>query len=303
MSLKEKLCVEPLSSPYGFFPRAHTYALVLVLFALPPRGWIFRAALATFTTRTAVFAVDACVALAALRRRDSAMAAPLDVLVATEALALAGIVALWLLHRFNRMAESAELGLVRLWAVIVGVGAFVGFAALKKLGGLHAASLNCRDAWRDRVDIVGEDQTFGGGIGVVGDKIGWFILRVGIPGLVFASVALLSALVPRPAPAAKSAQVEAGLDLAGLDGFWTQENPSSFYPKLRAVIGRALPIALPSLAIYVVISAEYWILTFDLPAIEKTTSFGQWAVWAATGVVLLATVANKILENISDDGM
>jgi hypothetical protein len=304
----ETICVAPLSSPYSLLPRAHTYSLVLLLFAPLPRGWLFRAALAAFTTRTAIFAVDAVVLLASLRNAHSSRAhhgAPLDALVATEMLSLASIVAIWLLLRSERAGESAARGLIRIWALVVGVGAIVGFVALKGLGVYHAAAEEegkelgeCDGLLMSREDIIGVDQVFGSGLGVLGDKIGWFVLRIGIVGVLFAATALLSTLRPRPPN--KHQQVAATYVDGPPHEAYTQENPFSIYPTLWRIVGHVLLVALPALAIFVAASAEYFYFRIvpALPSVEMMSSVGQWGVWVATGAVLIATAANATMERM-----
>lgn len=293
----EVLCVAPLSSPYSILPRAHTYALVVALFAPLPRGWLFRAALAAFTTRTAIFAVDAIVLLATLKK-GALSAAPLDVLVVTDELALAGIVAAWLLLRSERGAKSSARGLIQFYAVVVGIGEIVAFVGLKMLGTFRTTDDQCDSTEMSRLEVLGADQMFGGGIGVVGENIGWFILRVGVPGVVFAAVALMSATVPRPRSAKTTQDTENGHE------YWMQENPFSIYPKAMAAIGYILVIALPTMAVFIAASTEYFMFSMvpDLPTVEKITSVGQWGVWAATGTVLIATAANAVREKMYDGG-
>ena len=285
------LCVAPLSSPYSVLPRAHTYALVAALFAPLPKGWLFRASLAAFTTRTAIFAVDAVVLLAALKNGGET-AAPLDVLVAAEELALACIVAVWLLVRSQRAGESSARGLVRLWAVVVGVGAVVAFVASKTLGAWRGVEGECEGVLMDRLIVIGEDQMLGGGIGIVGDKMGVFILRIGVPGVLFATFAFLSVFVEPPQRPRNINIYDDGPEVLASD------NPFSIYPKVRSILGHVLVVTLPVLAILVIVAAEHWIKAAGLPSVEKITSVGQWGVWVATGAVLLATGVNAVRDDM-----
>ena len=126
-----QICIASLSSPFSLLPRAHTYALVAALIIPGAEGWLFRAALAAFTTRTAIFAVDAAVLLSAIRTSPN-RPAEADVLVVLDALGLAAVVACWLLLVSTR--ESAARPLIRLWAAVVGVGCILAFVAVAKLG-------------------------------------------------------------------------------------------------------------------------------------------------------------------------
>lgn len=293
----EVFCVAPLSSPYSILPRAHTYVLVAALFAPLPRGWLFRAALAAFTSRTAIFAVDTIVLLTTLKK-GALSAAPLDVLVVTDELALASIVAAWLLLRSERGARSSARGLIQFYAVVVGIGEIVGFVVLKMLGTFRTTGDQCNGTEMGRLEVFGADQMFGGGIGVVGEKIGWFILRVGVPGVAFGFIALMSAIVPRPRSA------KTGQDTENRHEYWPQENPFSIYPQVMTTIGYILVIALPAMAVFIAASTEYFMFGMvpDLPTVEKITSVGQWGVWAATGAVLIATAANAVREKMYDGG-
>ena len=67
------------------------------------------------------------------------------------------------------------------------------------------------------------------------------------------------------------------------------------------VFNVAVMLTIPAMAILVAVSAEQYYnslveLPGGLPAVEKITSVGQWGVWAATAVVVVATAINGAME-------
>ena len=310
----EYICLTPLSSPYGLLPRAHTYALVLALLAPLPQGWLFRAALAAFTTRTAVTAIDGAVLLARLRRPHDGEALPLDVLPALEQLALASLVAAWLLVCSARLRQSSARPLVAAWAVFVGIGAILSFVALKLLGraaltsteeGVEAHSCPGGSVMLAAADIIGAPVTLSGGLGLTGDKLSFFLLRVGVSGVFFAALAFLAAWTPRAIgqPRATTTSVY-GAD-GVFNGELTQSGVSSSVARVFSLVGYVLAVAIPAMAIFVAVSAEQWffrVVDVTIPTVEGMDSVGQWGVWAATGIVLVATLLNASREGMGAAG-
>ena len=295
MDSPSTICVSPLSSPFSLLPRAHTYALAATLLLPLPRGWLFRAALAAFTTRTALFAVDAAVLLAALQQQPTTL--PLDTLLVLQGLALAAAVACWLLLVARR--ESAARGLVRTWAAVVGVGAMLAFAAVVRLGrrggvdGGPAAGDECREARMPRDELFGPVEAVPV-LGLLGAKTAWFARRVGVPGLLLAALAVLAAMVPQEtAPVRVAGDVEEG------DVVKERTGPWAHLKWAVALFGWAVRLLVPAMAIFIVVSTEQFLVNMvpSLPSLEPTASVGQWGVWAATGVVLTATFINASKEH------
>jgi hypothetical protein len=313
-TVPDMLCVEPLSSPYSLLPRVQTYTLAAVLLLPLPRGWLFRAALAAFTTRTAIFAIDAAVQLHALSKpigssSATVYSAPLDVLVVSEMMGLAAAMATWLLLVSSRGAESAARSLVRLWAAVVSVGAILAFVAVAKFGRqtLNDPAVGNQFATRCQGEEVYTDWILGlpvqdfKVIGVMGWKIGWLELRVGVPGLVMASLALLALVVPRDL----AVQISSGksptplpvdLEQCGLSDAPIKEDRS--VSPLWRMLGWLIAVAVPAIALLMVISAEQYFNTMShgLPSAEEMTSAGQWGGWAAIGIVAAATLINAVRE-------
>lgn len=302
-SASATICIAPLSSPYSLLPRAHTYALVVALLAPLPRGWLFRAALAAFTARTAIFTVDS-IRLYATTHKHPHGPAHLDILVATESLAMASLVAVWLLVVSRRGAESAARGLVRGWAVAVGIGAIVGFAALRELSQVESEG-DCNEVVMDVVDVFGDSKKFGAGLGTMGEKIGYFVLRVGIVGVLFAAMAFIASVVSGPKD-----KSESGLPVAVVRRRREQEARYSSGPinpeddtaiaagRVTKIARRVLLVVIPAMLIFVAVSGEWYFqkLAPDVPSVEKMSSVGQWGVWAATGVVVIATAVNAAMD-------
>jgi len=294
-ALAPDICVAPLSSPFSLLPRAHTYALAATLLLPLPRGWLFRAALAAFATRTALFAVDAAVLLAQLRR-DAAAPVPLDALVALEALGLAAALACWLLLVARR--ETAARPLVRAWAAAVGVGGALAFAAVARLGqlvespGVGPGGV-CQEVLMRRDELFGAVEVVPV-LGPMGTRTAWFARRVGVPGLLCASLSMLAALI---AQQSTGARVEGDVE----EGDVTREKsgPWAHLKWAVSLAGWALTLLLPAMAIFIVVSTEQFLFQMvpTLPSLEHTSSVGQWGVWAATGVVLTATFINASREH------
>ena len=313
-----QICVAPLSSPYSLLPRAHTYSLVIALLLPLPRGWLFRAALAAFTTRTAVAAVDAVVLLVNLSSSSSSSTtssapAPLDIFVALEFLGLGVVIACWLLLASRRAGASAARPLIRAWAAAVTAGSAVAFAAVTRLGRLLAAgnlgpgpgpdpAAACRRSHHHDV-LVGGAAVFGtpedvAVLGSVASRVAWVARRVGIPAVVLSAVALLAIVLPQSAglsgrrPDEERGSEEVVRDAAA--GPWSQLGPA------RTVVGMALLVSLPAAAVFMAVSSEQYLHSMapDLLEVEPISSVGQWGVWAATGVVVVATFVNAMREKM-----
>lgn len=296
------VCAEALSSPYALLPRAHTYALVVALLAPLPRGWLFRAALAAFTTRTAIFAVDAAVLLGTLVRHhdDQPISPQLDVLVCLQSTTLAALVACWLLLVSRRGSESAARGLVRVWAVIVAIGCILAFAATLKLDQLVADAApvleeNCHGVEIDTARVWGA-TTDVPALGRMGSKGAVFLKRVGIPGVIFAALAIMATAVPRSRslPTAIRQQYS---DYSTTEIVTDASGPSKLRT-MASALHSMLMIILPAMIIFVMVTGEMYFQHADLPSVERMSSVGQWGVWVATGVVVLATLFNAVKDKV-----
>ena len=326
------ICIAPLSSPYSILQRAHTYTLVLALLLPLPKGWFFRAALATFTTRTAVAVIDIIVLYTHLYRHQSSSsssssspgdsasngsAAPLDVLVVAEYLALATLVAVFLLSVSRRGAETAARGILRAWAIAVGIGAVIGFLALLSLARIKTEG-ECTQTLLSYNDIYGEKTSYGANLGKLGTKIGFFILRIGIPAVLFAAMTFVASLSPTLVPSTSSRNSSSSSspssshrhnDVQGLESQSSNGNGRSYDQqpgKIRRFLRLLLTLAIPAMSIFVVANAEWYFhrLAPQVPSVESVTSVGQWGIWAATGVVALAALVGAITHNREgrDDG-
>lgn len=323
-----QICVLPLSSPYSLLPRAHTYALAAVLLLPLPRGWLFRAALAAFTTRTAIFAVDATVLLHTAAQLVSSSSPtsndgtplPLDALVVLELTGLAALVAAWLLLVSRRGTESSARGLVRAWTAVVAAGAAMALAAVAHLGSAAVSSAEESDAtcdggvWVDGAAVFGDAETVRV-LGTVGAKIASFAGRVGVPAAVMAALAVVALTVPREAAEAIAVGTKSGptpglFDVErnafrreyGLDEIaHTGGSPWKGLEALWKLCGYVLLLALPTVAVFMAVEAELYIAGAGpggLPVVERMSSPGQWGVWVATGAVVLATVINAVMQKM-----
>ncbi|OIW28136.1 hypothetical protein CONLIGDRAFT_683130 [Coniochaeta ligniaria NRRL 30616] len=306
-SAVRQLCVAPLSSPYSLLPRAHTYVLVTALIVPLPRGWLFRAALAAFTTRTAIFAIDAAVILHSVSGMATAITepVPMDAVVVLEILGLAVIVACWLLLASSRAGESSARPLIRVWATLVTIGSILAFVSVAKLGTLVAAGdpdttmahEDCEGIWMDELDVFGAAENVIV-LGLTGWKFAWLEHRVGVPSLLFTAIALLGISAPKKRRAtARRVDMEHNPHEISVDEHSALQ--SQLHP-IKKVFEVLLWLVVPAMAILLIVSTEQYLLTMSshIPSVEKMSSVGQWGVWAATGAVLVATLINAVREKM-----
>jgi hypothetical protein len=311
VSTPSTICVAPLASPHSLLPRAHTYLLIVTLLLPLPRGWLFRAALAAFTTRTAIYVVDAIVHLARLRSGNHGPFS-LDVFVVTEVLSLASFVGIWLLLTSKRGGESSARGLIRAWTGAVAIGTIISFVALKE-SVTHtepAEPDRCDGVIMDRLELLGPLVPVQPNLGIMGNKVADFTLRVGISGVILASLALLATSLPRPTTATHGTPTHdsaPGIPLhvsTNVSDITSTEiirkKDESPVPRIAVAIAAVLILGLPFLAVFVAFSTERYLLKEvpNLPSIEAMSSVGQWGVWAATGVVVIGTASNAIAEKM-----
>ncbi|KAF1808222.1 hypothetical protein P152DRAFT_253796 [Eremomyces bilateralis CBS 781.70] len=186
-----QVCALSLSSPYAFLPRLHTYCLVLLLLLPLPPGWLFRSALVTFTTRTVVTAIHSFIELKsslADTKQGNPNPMPLDALAVVEMMALSSVVAVWSLLVPKRVGASRARALIRIWGVLVGTGTVTAFVVFEKVSASseHAETVAytvCGWMPLEYASVFGLDFKK-------------FRNHVGISGLVFASLALLAAMLP-----------------------------------------------------------------------------------------------------------
>jgi hypothetical protein len=306
-----QVCIAPLSSPYSLLPRVHTYALIAALIIPLPRGWLFRAALAAFTTRTAIFAIDAAVILHAVSGATTLTTepVPLDSVVVLEILGLAVIVACWLLLASRRASESSARPLIRIWAGVVTVGFILSFVAVAKLGTFVATAHHrateteydeCEGIWMDVLDVFGTPETVPV-LGEMGWKFGWVERRVGIPALIFSAVALLGIFLPKGRTfVARAVDVEENSPEMLRNGSGAMQRQLGPVHQVLVVL---LWLGLPAMSIFMAVSTEQYlqIMTSNIPSVEKMGSVGQWGVWAGTGAVLVATLINAMKEKMGLD--
>jgi hypothetical protein len=298
------ICVAPLSTEASLLPRAHTYFLAAALLFPLPAGWLFRAALATFTIRTSILAIDAAVLLH-FNPADHTSPAPADAVVVLETLGLAAIVACWLLLVSPRAKASESRPLIRAWAVVVAIGTALAFTAVAKLGKRvipDGSKVTCSNqdgtVWMVVDNLLGQPVTVPT-LGTIGSKINFVALRVGIPALIFAVIALLTSAFSRDTSQddRRSADVEFGVSEEIID---VDSGAGSLASRLGKTIGVVLVLAMPAMAFFIVISAEMYLLSMvlDLPSAETMASVGTWGVWAATGIVSLATLFNAVRQKM-----
>jgi len=309
------LCVLPLSTPYAHLSRAHLYFVSLALFLPLRKGWLFRAAVAAFTTKTSVFAIDAIVHLAHLKRhaRDENFAAPLDAIVALEMLSLASIVAAWLLVVSRTASLSAARGLVKFWAVSVSVACVVAFVGVRMLATGEFATFDLLEDGGGGVcpegavlmpveDVLGPVEDLS--IGTYPARIGRFVVgQVGVTGLLFSALTFCCIGATGPGSKISSAsrfklwdvEQDSSPEIA-------QAQPGSLFRRWYGLVRYTVGMVLIGVFIFVVVTAENYLLDMvpDIPQAEPLTSVGQWGIWAATGVVILGTFVNAVKQKERD---
>lgn len=165
------------------------------------------------------------------------------------------------------------------------------------------------------VDGFGESREIGAGFGTMGNKIGYFALRVGTVGVIFAAMAFLASIAPVPrlkkhaAVLPVAVQRRTRLAKYGPEIVKPEEDTAVAVGRVMRIIRLVLLVSRPAMAIFVVASAEWYFqrLAPNVPSVEKMESVGQWGVWAATAVVLIATVANAMMDKaglaVHDDSL
>ncbi|SPO02066.1 uncharacterized protein DNG_04739 [Cephalotrichum gorgonifer] len=289
------LCILPLSSPYSLLPRIHFYATTLALLAPLPKGWLFRAALASFTTRTSTLAIDAAVQLASLRKHDPDRALPIEVVVMMEMLGLACLVGVWLLLVSRTASISAARGLIKGWATAVAIGAIISFVATREFAGASPPAECPNGRLISSSDVFGDEQVTLLGTGTVGMKMGGILRLVGIPALIFSSLTLIS--LPAKGHLPKSSPPEPTLSSTSPDITYSNEF-SGTVSKAASAVRWLFICAIPAMAVVMVHRTETYLFGFEVPEGEHLGSVGQWGVWAATGVVLLGTGVNAARESM-----
>lgn len=329
MSSQQDICVTPLAGPYTLLPRTHVYAMCLALVLPLPRGWLFRAALAGFTTKTAIFAVDAIVHLAHIRKHISSSSSsssplPLELVVVLEMLGLACAVAAWLLLVSRTASASAARSLVKAWCVGVAIAAIIAFVALKETALAGARPFLLADAEAGdgahacpgHAVLMPAQAIFGTTdvkiptLGLVGNRIGEILRIVGIPTLFFAALTL--GCITAKGPAADLQNQSKVLDLGfGPSSHSNNNSPDIVQPKpsflsgerLVSLFRKLLTAAVPALVVVMIHRTETYLLRMQpvAPESEPIKSVGQWGSWAATAVVLFATLINAARGSMGYD--
>ncbi|PKS09907.1 hypothetical protein jhhlp_004530 [Lomentospora prolificans] len=291
--------------PYTLSP-IHLYATSSPPPPLPKAG--SSASLAALTTKTAIFSIDAAVHLAHIRRSNSLHPAPLplELVVTQEMLALACLVAVWLLVVSRTASASAARGLVKAWCVAVAVGCVVAFVALREVArgnAVFAGPDACAGGVVMPAEAVLGSEVVVPALGAMGSKVGEILTIVAVPGLVFAALTL--AFISAKGPAGDIARRAKTIDLESLPTSASpdiiQPNPSVLSSvKLASLFRKLLMAAVPAMGVVVVHRTETYLLKMQpaAPESEPITSVGQWGIWAATGVVLLGTFVNAAKEGM-----
>ncbi|CAI4219405.1 unnamed protein product [Parascedosporium putredinis] len=243
--------------------------------------------------------------------------------VVLEMLGLACAVAAWLLLVSRTASASAARSLVKAWCVGVAIAAVIAFVALKETALAGARPFLLADADSDAHACPGHavlmpaQAIFGTTdvkiptLGLVGNRIGEILRIVGIPTLFFAALTL--GCITAKGPAADLQSQSKVLDLGFGPSSHSNNNssPDIIQPKssflsgerLVSLFRKLLTAAVPALVVVMIHRTETYLLRMQpvAPESEPIKSVGQWGSWAATAVVLFATLVNAARGSMGYD--
>jgi hypothetical protein len=292
------ICVYPMSPTYSSLPRLNTLVLLIFTIHGPADNWATKGALAALMVRTVVISLHAIALLAVLHHQQKSSPEALaifdlDNLGAWSVLGAVGTAMPMLLGWAPSLRQTKARPLVRIWGLMTIVGAVCAYAAV------------------DRARKFGKDQT---GSQEACAAAGPWPMRGGEESVAFSSTTLFNA------PHEKLIK---GWDIAGLlmmaFGAWsclrlgrvgqsalmasrldvlnpiqkTPDLPKTSFGVLleKTLIFTSLVIFWGFLGLH-----ERYLFQEAIPELEQKDSFEQWSCWAATALVVMATVLNWTLD-------
>jgi hypothetical protein len=266
-NLNPTICVAPLTPTYSTLPRLNTTALLLFIILSPTSSWATKGALAALMVRVATISIHAIVMLA---MRDASHALELDIISAwfilSEVAAAAPIMLLW---APSLRGSKARL-LVKLWGVLVFIGAICAFTTVQ----WAKTSLDERTCLES--EII--DET-----------------------LVYAKQALFSdltsnALLGRFDIAAVAAASFGLLVSIRPDRLRTNQSTSNSMKALFKYVNIAGQVFSSAVLIAIIVLHERYLLgNPKLVMLLPVNSYEQWNCWAAAGLIASATILNWFL--------
>lgn len=291
------ICVEPISPTYSTLPRLNTLALLLFLLLSPWASWATTGALAALMTRTAAIAFHAIALLVTLAPpKTFASQDPLEILPAFDL----DIIGTWIVLSAVSAAVPLLLGwsaalkrsqarfLVKTWSCLIVIGGVCAFVAIRKSitsgVGYDSDDLGERETVHDMC-LSSSKSPLRAGEAVLFDAERIFgRLRRGTLLWTFDTMALVSM---------------GFVVFICLLGSKTKSRQSACYDlwfRLGGLIMVMSAVVLPA----IIVLHELFLLksypgSAALPMTEGLSAFEQWNCWAATGLVLAATVLNWLV--------
>ncbi|KIW07328.1 uncharacterized protein PV09_02178 [Verruconis gallopava] len=268
-STSEGICVTTLTPTYSTLPRLNTTVLLLVVLFSPNKSWATKAALAALMTRVSTIVIHSFVLLAT---KNSSRPWDLDTIGSWFILSevAASIPALLCWSPALHMSKARYL--VKTWGVMVFAGAVCGFTTVR-WAGRHTRSQTCMTV--DNAD---------------GYHVQTSISRDNI----FSPLTSRSIL----------GKFDVAAVVAATFGLWTCIRPDSWSKydakrsSRRVIAVLELLCAVFSTTVLVasvVLHEKYMLQSPRLPMLLPLTAYEQWSCWAATGIILVATLANWAL--------
>ncbi|KAF2399367.1 hypothetical protein EJ06DRAFT_530918 [Trichodelitschia bisporula] len=262
-------CIYPLSPTHSILPRLNTLTLLIFTLHGPSSNWATRAALAASLTRTAVIALQAFALLAIARHPGSIPAKDLDIFAAWEVLGASACALPLLLGWAPVLRGSRARPLVRVWGLLILAGACCAYAA-QEWRVEDRAGERCADA---RLGMKGNHGAVAAEIRPSRPRL---VHAFDIAALVMAAFGAWACVRPRVETAVGSEEAEVGMRMRVLRGLE------------RAAVVVSVVVFWGFVGVH-----ERWLE--GLPEEVSRGSFDQWGPWAATGVVLLATLVDYCL--------
>lgn len=262
--MADTICIDTSSPTYSTLPRLNTTALLLFVLLAPFDLWASKGALAALMARVATISIHAIVLLAT---KSDTQPFALDIIGSWFILSEVAVAVSLLLSWAKSLRTSKARFLVRTWGILVAVGAICAFVTLKwAIKNAHLAT--CPGS-----------SIAAGSISIVRDQIFSRLNSDTLLGEFDLMAIILNGF---------------GVWICLRSDNW---DPGSFLRSALAFVEIAfLFLAVVVLVTTIVLHEMYLLGKPHIPMLEDVTSFEQWSCWAATGLVVSATVANWLFN-------
>jgi hypothetical protein len=289
------ICIEPLSSTYSTLPRLNTLVLLLFLLLAPSASWATSGALAALMVRTAIMALHAITLLTVLppskdfETKDPLVILPafdLDIIGTWFILSAVGTANPLLLGWARALRESKARLLVKIWGCLVVVGSVCAFVAMRRSanGGVVYNSDHFRESELARSRCSNSNKSR---------------LRT-TDAVVFDTERIFGRLRRETLIWKFDTAALVLMSLAVFTSLWTAKAGTT-YSALRVWLGRSFMASAAVVLPAIIILHELFLLKSNpgvaaIPMAEGLKAFDQWSCWAATSLVIVATVLNWVVE-------